>query len=359
MDIINNKLDFTIEKNMRNTFLIIQNVKVNLQSYEAKILEEENIDKVIKYQMDFDGNVEVIKFNISGMNSLENYLKTNKLKKKDIIFIIKSIDEVLTNIENYLLSENSILLNPNTIMIKRINNRVQFYFMMIPNYKSDFSYELSKLIVKLLRFIDVNDKEGLRFAYELFVKSSKDNYTINDLLEVIPIDEDKVYDNFEEDDSFNLLDEIDWDTKKDEEIGDEFLEYLDYDNNNFNKKNEEKDGKEESPDEGICIDDATKNMLRDELFYDSFENGDLNRKNHNEKKIPKSRKKVFKQMFDLEELFNAIFVPFAAVTVPFGIFVIYGGRTLMNNFLKIFVYEIILFALFTINSFTNSRIQNK
>ena len=355
MEIMNNKLDFTIEKNMRNTFLIIQNVKVNLQSYEAKILEEENIDKVIKYQMDFDGNSEVIKFNISGMNSLENYLKTNKLKKKDIVFIIKSIDEVLTNIENYLLSENSILLNTNTIMVKRVNNRVQLKFIMIPDYKSDFSYELSKLIVKLLRFIDANDKDGLRFAYELFVKSSKDNYTINDLLELIPKEENIEDDGFDVDESFDLMEEIDNNIDR-EEINEELLEYLDSDVDNFDKKFEKKEVREESFDEGICIDDETKNVLRDEFFDDNFDEEILN-KNKRETKLVKSRKKIYKPTLNLEELFNAIFVPLAAVTVPFGIFVIYGGNVLLNNLIKILVYEIGLFAIFTFSSLKGSRVQ--
>ena len=48
----------------------------------------------------------------------------------------------------------------------------------------DFSFELSKFLIKSLRYTDVNDKKGLELAYKLFVKSSKDNYTINDLMKV-------------------------------------------------------------------------------------------------------------------------------------------------------------------------------
>ena len=344
MDILNNKLIFNIEKNMKNTFLTIQNIKINLQSYESKILEEETIENVIKYQIDYDGNNEILKYNISGMFSLENYLKTNKLKKKDIIFIIKSIDNVLNNIENYLLSENSIVLDPAAIMIEKEKNKSKLNFLMIPNYQSDFSYELSKLIVKLLRHIDVEDKEGLRFAYELFVKSAKDNYTINDLIESIPEDYEENEDvDFDDIYNYEIINSENENIKEDEMFEIIEKDYDDEFNNEIKNLNQDKD-----VDEGITIDEKAKKFLTDELFED-FE--DKNSNFNPQKKIIKSRKRIQKNFLNVDEIFDAVFVPLVSVSVPFGIFLIYGRDVLFNNILKIFIFEAILIFIFVLDSF--------
>lgn len=47
------------------------------------------------------------------------------------------------------------------------------------------AYEISKDLIKGLRFTDIESKEALATAYSLFVASSKDNYTLNDLIEII------------------------------------------------------------------------------------------------------------------------------------------------------------------------------
>lgn len=344
MDILNNKLIFNIEKNMKNTFLIIQNIKINLQSYESKILEEETIENVIKYQIDYDGNNEILKYNISRMFSLENYLKTNKLKKKDIIFIIKSIDNVLSNIENYLLSENSIVLDPAAIMIEKEKNKSKLNFLMIPNYQSDFSYELSKLIVKLLRHIDVEDKEGLRFAYELFVKSAKDNYTINDLIESIPEDYEENEDvDFDDIYNYEIINSENENINEDEVFEIIEKDYDDEFNNEIKNLNQDKD-----VEEGITIDEKAKKFLTDELFED-FE--DKNSNFNAQKKIIKSRKRTQKNFLNVDEIFDAVFVPLVSVSVPFGIFLIYGRDVLFNNILKIFIFEAILIFIFVLDSF--------
>ena len=180
-------------------------------------------------------------------------------------------------------------------------------------------------------------------------------HIINDLLELIPKEENIEDDGFDVDESFDLMEEIDNNIDR-EEINEELLEYLDSDVDNFDKKVERKELREESFDEGIFIDDETKNVLRDEFFDENFDEEILNKDNR-ETKLVKSRKKIYKPTLNLEELFNAIFVPLAAVTVPFGIFVIYGGNVLLNNLIKILVYEIGLFAVFTFSSLISSRVQ--
>lgn len=288
-----NNIDIKEEKSIKNTSLHIKNVKLNSESYEFKILSEESIENILKFQIMFDGENRVLKYDVSNTLSLEEYLKVNKLRKKDVCDILIAIDDILMSVENYLVSENSVVLDLKAIRLTKYrNNRIKYKFIAIPNYNVDFSYELSKFLIRILRFIDVEDREALTLAYSLFVRSSKDNYTMNDLMELV----DKVRDKNQLDSyDVTLEDLINYDEEMAKEISEEMIEankydFIGEDPDEHRKsieldmsKNQDDDMIEED-DENITMDDETNDMLKESLFND-FDKDD--------KKIIKFKKNIF------------------------------------------------------------------
>ena len=190
LDLKKDSILLCTEKSIKNNFLVIKNVNINVQSYEFKILQEEKNKSLLQPKLDYEGESMILKYDISNKISLDDYIKSNKLKCNDLKTIVKAINNMLNEIEIYLVSENSILLDTKSIYIDKRRGRCNLSFVPVPDYKSDFSFELSKLLIRLMRFVDVNDKETLALAYGLFIKSSKDNFTINDLMELcVDIDE--------------------------------------------------------------------------------------------------------------------------------------------------------------------------
>lgn len=257
------------EKSIKNTFIYIRNLKINEESYEAKILSEDNIENIIKYQIVYEGENRVLKYDVSNSMSLDECIKIKSLTKDDICRIMLAIDEVLMSIENYLLSESSIALDFRLIrVVKKKESKLKYKFIAIPNFNSSFSFELSKFLVRLLRHIDVEDKEALSLAYGLFVRSSKDNYTINDLMELV----DKVYDKKSFVAEYISEDEL---NKYDEEMANEISEEIMEENktlvlddmiesNNVLESvtiNNDKEG-------GLVIDSETKAVLGDSILND-------------------------------------------------------------------------------------------
>ncbi len=286
---VSNNIEIFEEKNIKNTSLYIKNIRLNAESYEAKILNEENIENVIKYQIVYEGENRLLKYDVSNTISFEEYLKTNKLRKKDVCDILLAIDDILFSIENYLISENSILLDLKAIRIVKNRNRIRYRFITIPNLNYDFSYELSKFLIRILRFVDVEDKDALSLAYSLFVKSSKDNYTMNDLMEIV----DKVRDkNCHIDYDVALEDLINYDEEMAKEINEEVMEEnkfdftsIDADNVNKEMEIENRKQKDSATDEdSIEIDDETNDILEESLFNDF---------NKDDKKIIKFKKNIF------------------------------------------------------------------
>ena len=132
MENLKTNLMINEEKSIKNTLLYIRNVNINIESYESKILSEDSIENVIKCQVVYEGENRVLKYDVSGSMSLDEYIRSKKLKKEDICRVVIAIDEVLMSIENYLLSENSLSLEPKLVrVVKKANNRIDFMIIIL------------------------------------------------------------------------------------------------------------------------------------------------------------------------------------------------------------------------------------
>ena len=258
-----NELDVEINKSIKGNFIYIKDVYVNNESYEYKILMEQDIDNVNKMQIEYDGNKVNLLYDINNKITLENYLLQKKLNVASLLLIIKNINNLLNSISNYLLSENSVTLDFRTIVIDKEGKNTKLKFCLVPNLNNDFSFELSKFLMKVLRYVDIKDKNALPLAYKLFIKSSKDNYTIDDLLEVVKQyeeDSDNLYDIYDENLIFDENTLIDDGNENKEDFVD--LNSF-YQNDNVVKEAKsisiEKDIMESDSD--VVIDDETRKLL--------------------------------------------------------------------------------------------------
>lgn len=113
--------------------------------------------------------------------NLTEFTKFHHLKKNELQSFIHQISAFAEKNENEV---NRIDLNFEMVYVKKGTEKEPELVFTIGKKDMDFSFELSKFLIRLLRMVDVNDKEALRLAYGLFVKSSKPNYKLEDLVEL-------------------------------------------------------------------------------------------------------------------------------------------------------------------------------
>ena len=321
IETMKNNLIINEEKSIKNTLLYIRNLQVNTESYESKILAEENIENIIKYQIVYEGENRVLKYDVSNTVGFDEYLKTKRLKKEDICKIVSSIDDILLSVENYLLAEGSIVLDLKLIRVaKNARGNISFKFIAIPNFNSDFSYELSKFLIRILRHIDIEDKEALTLAYGLFVRSSKDNYTMNDLMELV----DKVYDKrMSIDDEFNIDEMIKYDEEMASEISEEII--LENKERTLGEEiNETVIGQNlitSNDEDKLIIDASTKEIIGDALLND-FDKEDEKIEKSNKKPFSLKKNKALKGNISLSLVVFAL-VPVLVLALPIIYFFVY------------------------------------
>ena len=348
-----NNIEIREEKNIKDTKLILKNININTESYETKILMEENIENIYKFQIVYDSESRNVVYDVTDTISFEEYLKNNKLSKDEICELIVSIDEILTSLENYLVSENAIALDLRLIrVVKNENEKLKFKYIVIPDYCLDFSYELSKLLIRVLRFIDVSDKEALNIAYGLFVRSSKENYTMNDLLSLVERvrdkKDDKPYDYDAE--SLHEYDEMLADELSSEmscELTDEII--------TSEVSNEIiEDNKELLFDKELVVDDETSAYLGDELYEDFNKDDKKILKFH--KKIGKKKKKAFNAHININFICYII-TPIVLVLIPILYYLINGKEALLKNASLIIFYELIGMIVLLAGRLINSKVK--
>lgn len=332
------------EKNIKDTKLILKNVNVDTDTYEAKILMEENIENIYKFQIVYDSECRSVVYDVTDTISFEEYLKNNRLCKDDICELIISIDEILTSLENYLVSENSVALDLRLIRVVKNDDELKFKYVAIPNYCADFSYELSKLLIRVLRYIDVADKEALNIAYGLFVRSSKENYTMNDLLSLVEgakkRSSKELYDydmealhEYDEMLACEMSDEL-----LKEEVSDEIIE----------------DNKEALFDKELLIDDDTNDYLNDEL-YKEFDKDDKRILKFN-KRAERKKKRALNAHINLNFLCYII-MPIVLAIIPVLYYLINGKVALLNNLFIIVFYELIGMIVLVAGRIINAKVK--
>lgn len=192
---------FNIRINEDEKCLYVDNFLKNTQkeSFEYAINESENIDCLLQVkEFDNNGNGKVDIFNMISLQDLfNNNIKFNEQTLKSFVSFLKSS---LTTLDNYLISENSLCLYSECVFVNKKDFEIyskggktlsqnnlfkNAKILFIPNLNSDFKLNLSRLLIQTLRCIDVNDKNAVRLAYEMFLTSQNKDYKLNDLYELI------------------------------------------------------------------------------------------------------------------------------------------------------------------------------
>jgi hypothetical protein len=110
-------------------------------------------------------------------------LEYRSLKEEELKKLIGGIASTLSKLEAYLLKEDQILLEPEYIYVEP--ERFKVFLCLIPGRKGTFSQEMTGLLRYLLGKVDHQDKECVVKAYGLYQESLKENYGMNDLIEII------------------------------------------------------------------------------------------------------------------------------------------------------------------------------
>ena len=199
-------MELEIRKESNEKYLSIKMIGMNENDYQFQMLLNNRIKGLLPLRIRNINNEKELLYEITNMTSINNIFQRSLMRKDDLIKFVFAIKQLEESLKEYLLDSKHVFFDLNYIFFRTKQN--QYYFCYCPEVVDDFSLQMKSLFNQLLDYVNYNDREAVSLAYGMQEIASRDDFSLEELLDFamhnkekekpIEIEEEDVYE--EEDD---------------------------------------------------------------------------------------------------------------------------------------------------------------
>lgn len=175
-------MNIRYKREMRHNYLILE-AEEKQENFEIRMLTGNFIEGLLKFRVKDEEHGQYYYYEITSKQPLSRLLEVKEIRREELSRLIIGIGSVLKRMEDYLLQEANILLEPEQIYIEP--ETFQVWLCYVPGYQGNFPKAMEKFLQYLLKKTDHKDNYSVVLAYRLYQESQKDYYGIEDLLQII------------------------------------------------------------------------------------------------------------------------------------------------------------------------------
>lgn len=171
------------QRELKRNYLIVETETSEGQGeppFEQKMLEQNQIDGILRFQVRQKDEEVRFFYEITSKQPLSRLLEGQTIQAEQIRALVFGIARSLDHMEQYLLSEKSVLLDPEYLYVDPESLKV--WLCLVPGMECDFPEDYSRFLEYLLGKVDHKDKESVVLAYGLYQETRKENYGMADIL---------------------------------------------------------------------------------------------------------------------------------------------------------------------------------
>ena len=171
------------QRELKRNYLIVETETSEGQGeppFEQKMLEQNQIDGILRFQVRQKDEEVRFFYEITSKQPLSRLLEGQTIQAEQIRALEFGIARSLDHMEQYLLSEKSVLLDPEYLYVDPESLKV--WLCLVPGMECDFPEDYSRFLEYLLGKVDHRDKESVVLAYGLYQETRKENYGMTDIL---------------------------------------------------------------------------------------------------------------------------------------------------------------------------------
>lgn len=176
-------MKITYRRELKHNYMIIepgQDPEREGAGYVRRILSSNGIEGVLRFQLrQMDGESRFY-YEITSRQPLSRLLEGQCLQCSQIRSLVLGIAQILDRMEQYLLPESCVLLEPEYIYVEPDQFRV--WLCLVPGFSGNFPEAYGKLLEYLLGKVDHQDKDSVVLAYGLYQETRRENYGMDDIL---------------------------------------------------------------------------------------------------------------------------------------------------------------------------------
>lgn len=137
-----------------------------LQGHEMAMCTNNTIRGLLAFQRRAHNGQEYLYFDVTGTQSLDILLEMQKLTRTFMIMLAKSIIKLCHHISEYMLSLESVVLEPKYMMYKAFEDEIQFVYTFQTGEK--LLHHLEKLLEYCIDHLDYEDKLLTEEVFQLY-----------------------------------------------------------------------------------------------------------------------------------------------------------------------------------------------
>lgn len=181
-------MEISYKRETNHNYLVVKPENERF-GYEARMLAGNEIRGLLRMRVKFSDGCPLYYYDITSKQPLNRLLETRPITRDEICQILIQIHVALTCMEEYMLGDGGILLEPENIYVEP--GLFQPSFCLVPGQRGDFQEKLNRLFQYILKWVDHRDRECVVLAYGLYQESLKENYGMDDLLRLIMPEQEK------------------------------------------------------------------------------------------------------------------------------------------------------------------------
>ena len=171
------------EKSPSGSRLLIEGGSFREDNYENKVLQNSRIPGSLPFRPLLRDEEVLFSYDISSLESLDSRCREKKLDYRELSVLMESLNGLLLSLEEYLLPEKLILLDPSLIYYHPEEKR--YLFPLLPERENHFPLSLRALLRRVLEEIDYRSERSIILAYSLFRESCREDFRMEELMRIV------------------------------------------------------------------------------------------------------------------------------------------------------------------------------
>lgn len=174
-------MEIVYKRNIKQSFMVLSSEEI-VADYQIQMCTRNKIAGLLEMEtVVADGRLQFW-FDITGKQSLEEYVKNHPMEESLFVRLLGAVQDVAANLNGYLLEENHIQLEMQTIYIDLTTQ--QLYFCYFPKEQRALTESFHLLMEYLLTRIEHSDKQVVTIAYEAYQMTLLEGYNIEKIYQM-------------------------------------------------------------------------------------------------------------------------------------------------------------------------------
>lgn len=181
---VNQLPEKTYERNLNHNYMIIKDEDTSTDyGYQVKMLTDNHIDGLLPVSLHVENGIEYFWYQIQSKQTLERIYERKNISYEELQVIMKSFLQLEKNLQSYLLSYDSVIIDPSFLFMDMEAREVHFVYF--PGYCQDARCCFLELIEYLLTKTDHGDERAVMLVYKLYRYSRNDNFILSEIGELL------------------------------------------------------------------------------------------------------------------------------------------------------------------------------